>query len=188
MRAESAAGGRGELTSPRRIETRLLAKEGLEFDCIRESVSSLIGFASMNTRDAPQLPSSMSFGARGTFEVRRVRCDAGNRPHVRFARKKPPEMFRSSQRTTTIFWPLSSCLATMLASRPRRWPLPSMTICRAAATRSRQYKVHAASGVTYDRLEGGHGGERSGAKEMDCVVVGEEIGLDLVGRVSRCHD
>jgi hypothetical protein len=24
---------------------------------------------------------------------------------------------------------LSNCLATVLASRPRRWPLPSMVIC-----------------------------------------------------------
>lgn len=36
-------------------------------------------------------------------------------------------MLRASQRTTTIFWPLRSCLATMLASRPSRWPLPSIT-------------------------------------------------------------
>lgn len=37
-------------------------------------------------------------------------------------------MFRASHRTTTIFWPLSNCLATVLASRPRRWPLPSIVI------------------------------------------------------------
>lgn len=49
--------------------------------------------------------------------------------YVRLARKNSPEMFRASVRTTTIFWPLSSCLATMLARRPRRWPLPSMTTC-----------------------------------------------------------
>ena len=46
---------------------------------------------------------------------------------VRFARKNSPEMFRASQRTTTIFCPLSSCLATVLARRPSRCPLPSMT-------------------------------------------------------------
>jgi hypothetical protein len=32
----------------------------------------------------------------------------------------------SSQRTTTTFWPLRICLATIEARRPRRWPLPSM--------------------------------------------------------------
>jgi hypothetical protein len=47
---------------------------------------------------------------------------------VRFARKNSPDMFRASHRTTTIFWPLSSCLATVLANRPRRWPLPSIVI------------------------------------------------------------
>ena len=46
---------------------------------------------------------------------------------VHFARKNSPEMLRASHRTTTIFWPLSSCLATILARRPRRCPLPSIT-------------------------------------------------------------
>lgn len=49
--------------------------------------------------------------------------------NVRFARKNSPEMLRASQRTTTTFWPLRSCLATMEARRPRRWPLPSTTTC-----------------------------------------------------------
>lgn len=49
--------------------------------------------------------------------------------NVRFARKNSPEMLRASHRTTTIFWPFSSCFATVLAKRPRRCPLPSMTIC-----------------------------------------------------------
>ena len=49
--------------------------------------------------------------------------------YSRLARKNSPEMFSASARTTTIFWPFNSCLATMLAKRPRRWPLPSMTIC-----------------------------------------------------------
>ena len=48
---------------------------------------------------------------------------------VRLARKNSPEMFRASQRTTTTFWPLRSCLATIEARRPRRWPLPSTTTC-----------------------------------------------------------
>jgi hypothetical protein len=45
---------------------------------------------------------------------------------VRFARKNSPEMLRASQRTTTTFWPLRSCFATVLARRPSRWPLPSI--------------------------------------------------------------
>lgn len=48
---------------------------------------------------------------------------------VRFARKNSPDMFRASQRTTTIFCPLSSCFATVLARRPSRCPLPSMITC-----------------------------------------------------------
>ena len=48
---------------------------------------------------------------------------------IRLALKNSPEMLRASQRTTTIFWPLRSCLATVLARRPRRWPLPSTTTC-----------------------------------------------------------
>ena len=43
-------------------------------------------------------------------------------------RKKLPEMFISSHRTTTIFWPLRICFEIIEASRPRRWPLPSMTM------------------------------------------------------------
>ena len=52
---------------------------------------------------------------------------------VRFARKNSPEMLRASQRTTTIFWPLSSCFATVLARRPSRWPFPSMTWLRVSS-------------------------------------------------------
>jgi hypothetical protein len=58
---------------------------------------------------------------------RQVQCN------VRFERKNSPEMLRASQRTTTTFWPLRSCLATMEARRPRRWPLPSTTTCRTFA-------------------------------------------------------
>lgn len=43
-------------------------------------------------------------------------------------RKKLPEMLISSHRTTTIFWPLRICFEIMEARRPRRWPLPSMTM------------------------------------------------------------
>ena len=59
----------------------------------------------------------------GTF----IRIYSQHRHNVRFARKNSPDMFRASHRTTTIFWPLSNCLATVLARRPRRCPLPSIT-------------------------------------------------------------
>ena len=45
-----------------------------------------------------------------------------------FMRKNEPETLISSHRTTTIFCPESACFATMLANRPSRCPLPSMTI------------------------------------------------------------
>ena len=48
------------------------------------------------------------------------------REDVHFALKNSPEMFRASHLTMTIFCPLSNCLATVLAKRPRRCPLPSM--------------------------------------------------------------
>ena len=38
-----------------------------------------------------------------------------------------PEIRICSLRTITIFFPCSSCLATIEARRPRRWPLPSTT-------------------------------------------------------------
>ena len=43
-------------------------------------------------------------------------------------RKKLPEMLISSHLTTTIFCPERICLAIMDASRPKRCPLPSITI------------------------------------------------------------
>lgn len=46
---------------------------------------------------------------------------------LRLALKNSPEMLRASHRTTTIFWPLRSCFATVLARRPSKWPLPSIT-------------------------------------------------------------
>jgi hypothetical protein len=42
--------------------------------------------------------------------------------------KKLPEMLISSHLTTTIFWPERICFEIMEASRPRRCPLPSMTM------------------------------------------------------------
>ena len=43
-------------------------------------------------------------------------------------RKKLPEILISSHLTTTIFCPERICFETIDASRPSRWPLPSMTI------------------------------------------------------------
>lgn len=62
---------------------------------------------------------------KGSFDLGWKWCFG--RRNVRFALKNSPEMLSDSQRTTTIFCPFSSCLATVLARRPRRWPLPSMT-------------------------------------------------------------
>ncbi len=42
-----------------------------------------------------------------------------------------PETTMDSHRTTTIFFPSRSCLATMEARRPNKWPLPSTTIVSA---------------------------------------------------------
>lgn len=61
----------------------------------------------------------------GQYRARRNK--KRNRIDIHFARKNSPEMLRASVRTTTIFWPLSNCLATMLARRPKRCPLPSIT-------------------------------------------------------------
>ena len=47
--------------------------------------------------------------------------------HILLLRIRVPVMLRSSQRTTTIFWPDSSCLATTEASRPMRCPRASIT-------------------------------------------------------------
>lgn len=65
----------------------------------------------------PQLHSYMSAIHRGAYVMM-----------MTLLRKKLPEMFISSHRTTTIFWPLSICFEIIEASRPRRWPLPSMTM------------------------------------------------------------
>lgn len=43
-------------------------------------------------------------------------------------RKKLPEILISSHLTTTIFWPERICLDMIEASRPRRCPLPSITM------------------------------------------------------------
>lgn len=59
-------------------------------------------------------------------------CSFRDTKDIHFARKNLPEMLRASQRTTTIFWPFSSCFATVLAKRPKRCPLPSITTCMEA--------------------------------------------------------
>lgn len=101
-------------TTARRIETGLLAEEGLVLHCVRIRVS--VGSCS------PFPPRSV---LRCAFGV----CDSGpgGLVDVRLARKNSPEMLSCSQRTTTTFWPFRSCLATVEARRPRRWPLPSTT-------------------------------------------------------------
>lgn len=73
--------------------------------------------------------------------------------NVRFARKNSPEMLRASHRTTTIFWPLRSCLATVLARRPSKWPLPSMTWVRC----QREAPWKAACALVLTRGAGWHG-------------------------------
>ena len=40
--------------------------------------------------------------------------------YASLARKKEPEVWMASQRTTVTFWPLSACLATIEARRPSR--------------------------------------------------------------------
>jgi hypothetical protein len=69
---------------------------------------------------------------------------------IRFARKNSPEMLRASQRTTTIFWPFKSCLATVLASRPSKCPLPSMTIYREKLISYRYPKAQTPSLIPMD--------------------------------------
>jgi hypothetical protein len=93
----------GCLTSSGGVETSRLSNESLVLDC--------------NGRQHTKPP--LILGSR--FVVKDSRGTI-----LLFARKKSPEMLSASHRTTTTFWPFNSCLATMLARRPRRWPLPSM--------------------------------------------------------------
>ena len=57
-----------------------------------------------------------------------TQCQETKKTMRTLLRKKLPEILISSQRTTTIFWPERICFEMIEASRPRRWPLPSMTI------------------------------------------------------------
>ena len=103
-------------TTARRVETGLLAEEGLVLHCVRSRVS--IGSCSLFP------PRSVR---RCAFDM--CNLGPGGLVDVRFARKNSPEMLSCSQRTTTTFWPFRSCFATVEARRPRRWPLPSTTTC-----------------------------------------------------------
>jgi hypothetical protein len=100
-------------TTARRVETGLFAEESLVLHCVRSRVS---------IRAAGSISSSVGSLVR----IRRV-LGPGGLVDVRLARKNSPEMLSCSQRTTTTFWPFRSCLATVEARRPRRWPLPSTT-------------------------------------------------------------
>jgi hypothetical protein len=103
-------------TTARRVETGLLAEEGLVLHCVRGRVS--IGSCSLFP---PRSIRGCAFGV--------CNSDPDGLVDVRLARKNSPEMLSCSQRTTTTFWPFRSCLATVEARRPRRWPLPSTTTC-----------------------------------------------------------
>lgn len=103
-------------TTARRVETSLLAEEGLVLHCVRSRVS--IGSSS---------PFSSSIDP--SVRIRCVYSGPDGLVDVRLARKNSPEMLSCSQRTTTTFWPFRSCLATVEARRPRRWPFPSTTTC-----------------------------------------------------------
>lgn len=95
------------------VVTGLLAEEGLVLHCMDSPISFLLRLGKSVHRAL--------FAALASFGI--------GRENVRLARKNSPEMLRASQRTTTIFWPFRSCLATVLARRPSKCPLPSMTIC-----------------------------------------------------------
>lgn len=96
------AGLASKLTTAGRVESGHLAEVGVVLDCCA-NVSKVL--------ESMQISETVD---------------------VRFERKNSPEMLRASQRTTTTFWPLRSCLATTEARRPRRWPLPSTTTCNNA--------------------------------------------------------
>jgi hypothetical protein len=92
--------------------------------CVRCVITTAAGVVLCRSRSFPPFATHFSLDDTGGK-------NGGLRLNVRFARKNSPEMLRASHLTTTIFWPLSSCLATVLARRPRRCPLPSMTTCKA---------------------------------------------------------
>lgn len=139
-------------TAARGVESRLLAEESLILHWIPICVSR----RSESTRESPRelqtWPPSIHRGVSRPIDsaslcpcsvscifdnaamgLTALSAEAAERENVRFARKNSPEMLRASHRTTTIFWPLSSCLATVLARRPSRCPLPSMTTWRMLA-------------------------------------------------------
>jgi hypothetical protein len=141
-------------TTARRVETGLFAEESLVLHCA-QCVS--IGIAG-----------SISSSVGLLVRIRWV-LGPGGLVDVRFARKNSPEMLSCSQRTTTTFWPFRSCLATVEARRPRRWPLPSTTTCVYPSAIAVLHHIHHVSsrlcgcargrfgiGDAYHRLEGRH--------------------------------
>jgi hypothetical protein len=142
-------------TTARRVETGLFAEESLVLHYVRSRVS---------IRAAGSISSSVGSLVR----IRRV-LGPGGLVDVRLARKNSPEMLSCSQRTTTTFWPFRSCLATVEARRPRRWPLPSTTTCVYPSAIAVLHHIHHVSsklcgcarrrfgiGDAYHRLEGRH--------------------------------
>ena len=141
-------------TTARSVETGLLAEESLVLHCAHSRVSLGVG-----SLFPPRWCCGCAFGV--VFSDGLV--------DVRLARKNSPEMLSCSQRTTTTFWPFRSCLATVEARRPRRWPLPSTTTCvypsAIAVLRHFPYilqvvralrRSSSLSGNAYHRLEGRH--------------------------------
>lgn len=125
-----------QLTTAGRVVPGHLAKVGMVLDCFQMSVNWFVLMLSSILRSGssspPRRPSSNAQFQSSNCSARRefpCHIDEEEGCDVRLARKNSPEMLRASQRTTTICWPLRSCLATMLARRPSRWPLPSITTC-----------------------------------------------------------
>ena len=126
------------LTSSSWVVTSLLAKEGRILHYRNTNVSQLlISALAQLSPDTKKLENPFVifihvFPGYPTCLVQNTPTPSCNArclvwKNVRFARKNSPEMLRASQRTTTIFWPPSSCFATVLAKRPSRWPFASIT-------------------------------------------------------------
>lgn len=130
------AGGSAEVegTTASGVETGHLAEVGVVLHC-RSTKDSILALRSPpivirifpKSNIATTAKNVLLRFVRKHFRPWQGMKGIGRELNVRFARKNSPEMLRASHLTTTIFWPLSSCLATVLARRPRRCPLPSMT-------------------------------------------------------------
>lgn len=113
---------------------------------------------------------------------------------------------RASHLTTTIFWPLSSCFATVLARRPRRCPLPSMTTYNSSNTNQRLFIfskgllpcctdifASSSSGEAAVRTTGSvedilhsHRFKRKISSERKSTALGYSLGMYVVGGCCRC--